>query len=175
MKYRHELYPMLSVEEALEKVLAMFHPLEVERAPVLETLGRVLAEDVVAPGDIPPHANTAMDGYAVQSADLAGAGPESAKRLRVIENLAAGYVAAQRVTPGTAIRIMTGAPMPEGADAVIPFEETHQHDEWVDCFAEMRIGENVGPAGKTCGGDARSRGTRIRPQEIGMWRPLGYG
>lgn len=177
MKYRHELYPMLSVEEALEKVLAMFRPLEAERVPVLETLGRVLAEDVIATGDIPPHANTAMDGYAVRAADLAGAGPESAKRLRVIENLAAGYVAAQRVTPGTAIRIMTGAPMPEGADAVIPFEETHQDGEWVDCFAEMRIGENVRPAGEDVRAGERTlvRGTRIRPQEIGMLAALGYG
>ncbi|HQE94006.1 MAG TPA: molybdopterin molybdotransferase MoeA [Anaerolineae bacterium] len=177
MKYRHELYPMLSVEEALEKVLTMFHPLEAERAPVLETLGRVLAEDVIAPEDIPPHANTAMDGYAVQAADLAGAGPESPKRLRVIENLAAGYVASERVTPGTAIRIMTGAPMPEGADAVIPFEETHQEGEWVDCFAAMRVGENVRQAGEDvrAGECTLARGMRLRPQEIGMLAALGYG
>jgi len=173
---------MLSVEEALEKVLAMFRPLEAERAPVLETLGRVLAEDVVATGDIPPHANTAMDGYAVLAADLEGAGPDSAKRLRVIENLAAGYVASERVTSGTAIRIMTGAPMPEGADAVIPFEETHQDGmpqggAWVDCFVEMRVGANVRPAGEDvhAGERALTRGTRIRPQEIGMLAALGYG
>ena len=177
MKYRHELYPMLGVEEALEKVLAMFHPLEAERVPVLETLGRVLAEDVIATGDIPPHANTAMDGYAVQAADLVGAGPESPRRLRVIENLAAGYMAAERVTPGTAIRIMTGAPMPDGADAVIPFEETHQDGEWVDCFAEMRTGANIRPAGEDvrAGAHTLARGARIRPQEIGMLAALGYG
>lgn len=177
MKYRHELYPMLSVEEALEKVLAMFHPLEAERAPMLETLGRVLAEDVIAPEDIPPHANTAMDGYAVQAADLAGAGPELPHRLRVIENLAAGYIATQRVMPGTAIRIMTGAPLPEGADAVIPFEETYQEGEWVDCFAAMRVGENVRPAGEDvrAGECTLARGMRLRPQEIGMLAALGYG
>jgi molybdopterin molybdotransferase len=177
MKHKHELYPMLSVEAALEKVMAMFHPLEAERVPVLETLGRVLAEDVVAIGDIPPHANTAMDGYAVQAADLAGAGPGSPKRLRVIENLAAGYMAAKRVTPGTAIRIMTGAPMPDGADAVIPFEETHQDGEWVDCFAGMGLGANVRSAGEDvrAGEHTLARGTRIRPQEIGMLAALGYG
>lgn len=177
MKYRHELYPMLSVEEALEKVLAMFRPLRVERAPVLETLGRVLAEDVIAIGDIPPHANTAMDGYAVRAADLAGARPESPKRLRVIENLAAGYVAAQQVTPGTAIRIMTGAPMPEGADAVIPFEAAHQEGAWVDCFAAMRVAANVRPAGEDvrAGEHTLTRGTRIRAQEVGMLAALGYG
>jgi len=167
---------MLSVEEALEKVLTMFHPLEAECVPVLETLGRVLAEDIIAKGDIPPHPNTAMDGYAVQAADLAGAGPTSPKRLRVIENLAAGYLATQRVTPGTAIRIMTGAPMPDGADAVIPFEETHQDGEWVDCFAAIRVGENVRPAGEDVRAGERTlaRGTRIRPQEIGMLAALGY-
>ena len=74
MKYKHELYPMLSVEAALEKVLAMFQPLEAERVPVLETLGRVLAEDIVAKGDIPPHANTAMDGYAVLVRRFGGRG-----------------------------------------------------------------------------------------------------
>jgi molybdopterin molybdotransferase len=177
MRHERELYPMLSVEAALEKVLAMFHPLEVERVPVLETLGRVLAEDAIAPGDIPPHANTAMDGYAVQAADLAGAGPESPRRLRVIENLAAGYIATQRVSSGTAIRIMTGAPMPEGADAVIPFEETHQDGEWVDCFAAMRSGENVRLAGEDvrAGECTLARGARIRPQEVGMLAALGYG
>ncbi len=176
MKPEHELYPLLSVEEALEKVLTMFHPLEAERVPVLETLGRVLAEDIVAKGDIPPHANTAMDGYAVQAADLVGAGPESLKRLRVIANLAAGYVAAERVTPGTAIRIMTGAPMPDGADAVIPFEETRQDGEWVECFAAVRVGENVRPAGEDVRAGERTLrcGTRIRPQEIGMLAALGY-
>ncbi len=177
MKYRHELYPMLSVEEALEKVLAMFEPLAAERAPLLETLGRVLAEDVIAPGDIPPHANTAMDGYAVQAADLTGAGSETPVRLRVIENLAAGYIAAQRVAPGAAIRIMTGAPLPEGADAVIPFEETHQEGEWVECFAAMRVGANTRPAGEDVRAGERTLtcGMRIRPQEIGMLAALGYG
>jgi len=168
---------MLSVEEALEQVLAMFHPLEAEHVPLLEALGRVLAEDIIAIGDIPPHANTAMDGYAMQAADLRNAGPESPKRLRVIENLAAGYLAAERVTPGTAIRIMTGAPLPEGADAVIPFEATQQDGEWVDCFAEMPLGANIRPAGEDIHAGERplTRGARIRPQEVGMLAALGYG
>ncbi|MBN1876007.1 MAG: molybdopterin molybdenumtransferase MoeA, partial [Anaerolineae bacterium] len=148
MNPKHELYPMLSVEDALEKVLAMFHPLEAERMPVLETLGRVLAEDIIAQGNIPPHANTAMDGYAVLAADLVGARPEFPKRLRVIENLAAGYVASKHVTPGTAIRIMTGAPLPDGADAIIPFEETRQDGDWVDCFAEIPAGKHIRLAGE---------------------------
>jgi len=108
MRHSHQLYPILSVEDALEQILSVFHPLEEERVPVLEALGCVLAADVYATGDIPPHANTAMDGYAVLGADTAGAGPGSPKTLTVIENLAAGYMAERTVTQGTAIRIMTG-------------------------------------------------------------------
>ena len=134
MKHEHELYPMLSVEDALEHVLRAFHPLEPERVPILETLGRVLAEDIYADINIPPHANSAMDGYAVIAADTAGADPDTPVRLHVIENLAAGYVAEKTVTPGTATRIMTGAPVPDGADAVIRFERTHQEGEWVDLY-----------------------------------------
>ena len=176
MRHNHELYPILSVEKALEKVLSVFHPLEVERMPVLEALGRVLAEDIRARGDIPPHANTAMDGYAVIAADTAGATPESPVALRVIENLAAGYVAGAKVTPRAAIRIMTGAPMPDGANAVIPFEETSQEGDLVLLFAEMAVGKNVRFAGEDVreGTQVLSAGARLRPQEIGMLAALGY-
>lgn len=177
MKPRHDLYPMLSVEEALERVLAAFHPLEAERVPLLESLGRVLAQDVVAGGDIPPHDNSAMDGYAVMAADTQGAATESPVRLRVIENLAAGYQAARTVTPGTAIRIMTGAPLPAGADAVIQFEETRQEGEWVALFSAAKVGLNVRYAGEDVrrGDLILSKGTWIRPQEVGMLASLGVG
>ncbi len=176
MNHKHNLYPMLSVEEALAKVLAMFQPLEPERVPILEALGRVLAEDVFAKDNIPPHTNSAMDGYAVLARDLDGAEPGAPRRLRVIENLAAGYITSLRVTPGVAIRIMTGAPLPSGADAVIPFEETQQDGDWVDCFAAVPVGENVRLAGEDVRAGQRTlaRGTRIRAQEIGMLAALGY-
>ncbi len=176
MKHRHKLYPMLSVEEALRRVLEMFEPLAAENVPILDALGRVLAEDVVARDNIPPHANTAMDGYALQAANIAGAKPEAPRRLKVIENLAAGYVASERVTPGTAIRIMTGAPMPEGADTVIPFEETQQTGDWVTCFTELPVGKNVRLAAEDVrNGDLiLEKGVRIRPQEVGMLAALGY-
>ena len=104
--------PMLSVEEALERILKAFRPLEPEQVDLLEALGRVLAEDVGADTDIPPFANSAMDGYAVRTADTAGASQESPERLRIVGEVAAGYVDETTVTPGTAIRIMTGAPLP---------------------------------------------------------------
>jgi len=102
MRHTTELYPMLSLEEALERVLAAFEPLPSERVPVLEALDRVLAEDVHADMDIPPLANTAMDGYAVRCDDTGGALPNTPRRLRVVADLAAGYVLDQPIQPGAA-------------------------------------------------------------------------
>ncbi|MBN1246576.1 MAG: molybdopterin molybdotransferase MoeA [Anaerolineae bacterium] len=166
---------MLSVESALEKVLSVFHPLETEHEALLEALDCVLAEDVYAGGDIPPHANTAMDGYAVIAAGTVGARPGSPVTLAVIENLAAGYMAEETVARGQAIRIMTGAPMPEGADAVIPFEDTAQDGDTVKLYAEVTAGENVRLAGEDvkAGTQVLWSGTRLRPQELGMLAALG--
>jgi molybdopterin molybdotransferase len=143
-----EEYLMLSVEEALERVLSPFQPLPPERIPVLETLGRVVTEDVFAEMDIPPLANTAMDGYAVRAADTAGVSRESPVRLRIIYDLAAGYTTDSAVTAGCAIRIMTGAPIPPGADAVVQFEDTEQKYEWVEIFKGVKTGTNVRLAGE---------------------------
>ncbi|MCR4407454.1 MAG: molybdopterin molybdotransferase MoeA [Anaerolineae bacterium] len=170
-----ELYPMLSVEEALEQVLSHFRPLEPERVPILEALDRVLAEDVYSSFDIPPRANSAMDGYALLAADTRGAGPQTPKRLRIIGDVAAGYVSEAAVTPGTAIRIMTGAPIPPGADAVVRFEDTKQQGEWVDVFIEVPAGNEIRLAGEDVrrGELVLRRGIRIRPQEVGMLASLG--
>ncbi len=169
------MYPMLSVEAATDLLLSHFHILEPETVPVLETLGRVLAEDVHANEDIPPHANTAMDGYAVLAADTAGATAETPRRLRIIGDLAAGYVSQTVVTQGTAIRIMTGAPVPPGADAVIQFEETQRDGEWVDVRKPVCMAENIRSAGEDVrrGALVLHRGSHIRPQELGMLATLG--
>jgi len=170
------LYPLLSVEDALDRVLAAFEPLEPEHVPLLETLGRVLAEDVYAEMDIPPLANTAMDGYAVRAADTAGASPAQPVRLRIVHDLAAGYTTAVTVTPGTAIRIMTGAPIPPGADAVVQFEDTARDSEWVQVFKGVPVGQNVRQAGEDVqrGALILPRGTVIRPPEVGMLAALGH-
>lgn len=115
---------MISVEEALEHILKHFEPLEAERVRILDALNQVLAEDVYSDVDIPPFDNSAMDGYAVRGADTVGGSRDSPVSLRVVADLAAGYTTDVAVEPGTAIRIMTGAPMPAGADAVVRFEET---------------------------------------------------
>jgi molybdopterin molybdotransferase len=175
MKHKHDLYPMLSVEEALGRVLQMFQVLEPERVSLLDALGRVLTDDVRADINIPPHDNSAMDGYAILANDVSGAGPETPVRLRVIENLAAGYVADHEVISGTAIRIMTGAPVPAGADSVVRFERTHQDGEWVDVFYASPAGNNIRRAGEDVrrGDLVLKAGTRIRPQEIGMLASCG--
>jgi molybdopterin molybdotransferase len=117
---------MISVEEATERILSYVHVLDAEEKPILDALGQVTAEDVASGMDIPPLDNTAMDGYAVRAEDTRGASDGSPVTLRVIGELAAGYVYDGRVEPGTAVRIMTGAPMPAGSDAIVPFEETDE-------------------------------------------------
>jgi len=166
---------MLSVEDALERVLSVFSPLEPERVPILESVDRVLAKDVYADMDIPPHANSSMDGYAVLAADTARASRESPARLRIVGELAAGYVTETPVTPGTAIRIMTGAPIPPGADAVVKVEDTVSQGEWVDVFAAPPVGQYIRPAGEDVrqGSLVLPRGVLVRPQEIGMLATLG--
>jgi len=170
-----EEYIMLSVEEALERVLSAFQPFPPERIPIMETLGRVVTEDVFSDMDIPPLANTSMDGYAVQAGDTTGASWENPVRLRIIYDLAAGYTTDLRVTAGCAIRIMTGAPIPPGADAVVQFEDTEQKHEWVEIFKGVEPGTNVRLAGEDVkkGELILPRGTEIRPQEVGMLAALG--
>ncbi|MGE3576728.1 MAG: gephyrin-like molybdotransferase Glp [Dehalococcoidia bacterium] len=176
---------MISVEEARERILAFFPRLEPEEKPLLESLGQVLAEDIVAPFDLPPLANTGMDGYAVIAADTAGATETSPSRLKVVANLAAGYVRDVPLGPGEAVRIMTGAPIPPGADAVVPFEETDEilrgpnqqptRGDSVAVFKAALPGANV----RARGGDIREgstviqQGRVVRPSEVGVLSSIG--
>jgi molybdopterin molybdotransferase len=117
---------MISVEEARGRILAAIERLPPEEKELADALGQVLAEDVTSPITIPPLDNTSMDGYAVRAADTAGASETAPVTLRVIGEVAAGYLFDGEVQPGTAVRIMTGAPIPPGADAIVPFEETDE-------------------------------------------------
>jgi molybdopterin molybdotransferase len=177
---------MLSVEEARSRILEMFQPLESERKPILEALGQVLAEDVSSPMFIPPLANSAMDGYAVQSSDITGATPDTPKSLRVIGQVAAGQLPQNEVVPGTAVRIMTGGPIPPGADTVVPFEDTDEYDlkssgMGLSDIAEIKVnigaseGSNVRPAGQDIskGQTVLKKGMLLRPSEIGVLASVG--
>jgi molybdopterin molybdotransferase len=176
---------MISVEEARDRILAFFARLEPERKAILDALGQVLAEDVVAPFDIPPLDNTAMDGYAVRAADTAGASETSPRELRVVGDLAAGYVSDREVGPGEAVRIMTGAPMPPGSDAVVPFEET---DEVMRSPGERATKAGAVKVFKAAAASANIRfrgedvrkgqvvleaGRVVRPSEVGVLSSLG--
>jgi molybdopterin molybdotransferase len=177
---------MIPVEEARARILSYFHQLQPEERPLLDALGQALAEDVRAEFSIPPLDNTAMDGYAVRAADTAGASEEHPVELRVIGELAAGYVYDGTVTPGTAVRIMTGAPMPAGADSIVPFEETDEtgrgvpskvgHVEGrVKVFKAAEPGNNIRSAGEDvrAGEVVLPRGTVLRPAHIGVLASLG--
>jgi molybdopterin molybdotransferase len=177
---------MLSVEEALQKILNEVDILEEESVPILESLGQVLAEDIKSDIDVPPLDNSGMDGYAVRSGDTAGASEKTPKFLRVIDTVMAGSISKNEVVPGTAVRIMTGAPVPRGADSVVQFENTDEEkrkasapDEpltQVGILSEARPGLNIRKAGEdiTRGTIALKKGIVIRAAEIGLMASLGY-
>jgi molybdopterin molybdotransferase len=177
---------MISVEEALYKILQEVDVLEEEKAPILDALGQVLAEDIKSDIDVPPLDNSAMDGYAVLSRDTAGASSQSAKTLRVIDAVMAGGISRKEVTPGTAVRIMTGAPLPRGADAVVQFENTDEEErkkiaggeliKEIGIMAEAETGLNVRRAGESIARGARvlNKGAVIRPAELGLLASVGH-
>jgi molybdopterin molybdotransferase len=161
---------MLSVEEARERILAHMRPLPAERVALTEALGRLLAEDAVAHDDLPPFANSAMDGYALRSEDAAGASPQSPRELRLAGEVPAGSVFEGVVGPGEAVRILTGAPLPAGADAVLQQELTEVGGGRVRLLAEAPAGNNVRPAGDDArrGQTLLSAGSDIGPSEIAL-------
>jgi len=167
----HSSYPVLSVEQAREHILANLSPLAPQRVDILEALGLVLVSDVVAGGSIPPHDNAAMDGYAVQYRDL-GSAPV---RLQVVGQVAAGSVWSGVLQPGQALRIMTGAPMPAGADTVVRFEDTQTAEDTVLIRRVPEEGANVRHAGEDVqpGEVVLAAGTVLGPAEIGMLASLG--
>jgi len=112
----------LSVAEALDRLLSSLEVLPSEVVPLDASIGRVLAEEIRAGGDLPPFANSAMDGFAVRAADTARASPSVPVFLKVVGDVATGSVPGARLAPGEAARIMTGGMLPSGADAVVPVE-----------------------------------------------------
>jgi molybdopterin molybdotransferase len=187
----------VTVQEALEAILASFAPLETVEVALPEALGLVLAEDVAADMNIPPFDNSSMDGYAVRAADVAGASDERPARLRVIGYLPAGGAPRddERVEAETAFRIMTGAPVPPGADAIVRFEDTsegrpldapqlqpeHSRASAVQVGGEVAIYREVseGTNVRRAGGDIREgevvlqTGDLIGPATIGVLASLG--
>jgi len=177
---------LISVEEALAEILSHVRPLSLESIPILESLGLVLGEEIVSDVDIPPFNNSGMDGFALRSDDVAQATGNVPTRLEVVDTVAAGYVSASRVESGHAIRIMTGAPIPEGADAVVPIEDTgdaHRAKEErlaapvseIEVYVPVKAGDNVRFAGEDVrrGEAVLEPGRVIRPQEVGVLASVG--
>jgi molybdopterin molybdotransferase len=163
------------VTEAQDMVLHCVTPVGVEKVPLLDALHRVIAEDVTAPRHIPPHDNSAMDGYAVRYSDIAGASAERPAVLKVVEILPAGKTPQRRVESGQAVKIMTGAPMPAGADTVVQVEYTNAGDTMVEIYRAPCSGSNL----RRCGEDIRRgesvllQNTRLRPAELGILASVG--
>lgn len=167
---------MISIEEARARVLAEAAPLPTEIRPLSEVLDSVLAEDIVAPHDVPPFSNSGMDGFAVRAADTVDASPNDPALLTVVAVVPAGQVSAVPVREREAAKIMTGAPVPEGADAVVQSEAVEDLGSQVRVFEPIRPGKNVRRAGEDVPAGTRvlAAGTVLGPGEIGLIASLGH-
>src|ERR1700719_2549399 len=165
---------MTSADQALQIVLDNVASLGVERLSITAALGRVLAEEVHSPRDIPGFDNSAMDGYAVRAADVASASETHPVRLEVLETVAAGMMPSRQVASGQAIRTMTGAPIAPGADAIVPVERTRTSGTIVEIMAGAEAGSFVRPRGEDlrCDELVMSAGKTISPSDLGMLASL---
>ena len=165
---------MISVDDALTIILDAIPVLGLERVHILDSLDRVLGEDVHAPYSIPPWDNSAMDGYAVIHGDIEGASRQNPAVLNVVGDLPAGYTAQKPIFRGEAIRIMTGAPIPGGCDTVVKVEDTGAEGDRVKIFNVPARGEHIRRAGEDVmqGSLVLSRGSILRPAAVGMLSSL---
>ncbi len=166
---------MIHVDEARETILSRIAFKGVEKISIAESLGRVLTEDIVARRSNPPMDNSAMDGYALIAEDIESATPENPVRLELGEEIAAGYSAQTVLKRGQAFRIMTGAPIPQGANAVIMQEDTEKNGNSVLVKDRADVGENIREAGEDVktGEMVIAKGVRITPAHIGMMAVVG--
>ena len=165
---------MTSADQALQIVLANVAPLGIERVSITAALGRILAEEIHSPRDIPGFDNSAMDGYAVRAADLASATAASPARLEVLETVGAGTMPTRQVAAGQAVRTMTGAPVALGADAIVPVERTRTEGNFVEIMAVAEVGAFVRPRGEDLrhGELVMSAGKTLGPSDLGMLASL---
>ena len=166
---------MISVEEALDRILSRVAVLGDERVPLTGALHRVLAQDVDSPLDMPPWPASSMDGYALRSADTQTAGPAAPARLAVAGRVPAGGMAEHAIRPGEAFRIFTGAPLPEAADAIIPQEDVRVEGPALLVPRPVREGEFVRPRGEDMrrGDRVLERGRVLSAADVGLLATVG--
>ncbi|HZI80679.1 MAG TPA: gephyrin-like molybdotransferase Glp [Vicinamibacterales bacterium] len=167
----------IPLTEAQDIISAAIRPLDrTETVPLSEVRGRVLARDVLAPADVPPFARAAMDGYAVRAADTTGASRDTPVLLRRIETIYTGQMPVQAVAAGLCSEVATGAPMPDGADAVVMVEETSAAGDDVQLFAAAAAGQNVGRQGQDIrtGQLVLAAGTMLTASRVGAIAALGH-
>jgi molybdopterin molybdotransferase len=173
---------LLSVADALQRILNAFSPTESVNIDTSQAYRKVLAEDVIAGIDLPVFSNSSMDGYAVRATDVADASPDTPVVLQVVGDIAAGYSLDIELGPGQAVRIMTGGPLPAGSDAVVPVEETKYHAQVSGLTAQnvailrsFDSGDYVRPKGQDvrAGELVLRAGARLRPQDVGLIAMLG--
>ena len=168
----------ISLEEARRRLDAAVRPIaRSERARLEDAVGRVAAADVTSPIDVPPFARSAMDGYAVVSADTEGATRSTPVRLRLLDRIYTGQVSAVTIAPGTCAEIATGAPLPSGADAVVMVEETGGSTDGneIEIFATAAAGQHVGRCGADIAAGDRviAAGDLLSPSRIGAVAAIG--
>ncbi|MBI3921782.1 MAG: molybdopterin molybdotransferase MoeA [Armatimonadetes bacterium] len=167
---------MLSVIEAQERILRAVAPLAVEMVSLQFALGRILAKDSVCPLDLPPFNNSGMDGYAVLAEDTVGASEANPVKLKVLGTVAAGDWWIDPLRAGQALRIMTGALIPPGADAVVMVEKTRPSADIVEILQQAKSGQNIRPKGEDVpqGKTVIREGTRLRAAEVGLLASMGF-
>lgn len=174
---------LISVTEALQRILAEFNSVGTTRVPLAEAGGRILSTDVAARLDLPPFANSSMDGFAVRAADTLPAAPDNPVELAVVGDIPAGSFPSFMLEPGQAARIMTGAPLPDGADAIVPVENTNfpyrefnpDLPKCVQVFRTVEEGAHVRPKGEDvrAGQLLLAKGRRLKPQDVGILASIG--
>ena len=166
---------MIQVQDAREQILSKIKVKGVEKVSLDQALGRVLAEDIISRVNNPPLDNSAMDGYALIAQDIVTATPESPIKLEVVEEIAAGYSAKGTLKPGQAMRIMTGAPVPSGANAVLMQEDTEKDGNFILCMDKADDQENIRKAGEDVkvGETVLKKGITLNPAHIGMMAVVG--
>ena len=165
----------IKVDEARKIILEKIKVQGTEKVSISEALGRILSEDIIARRNNPPMDNSAMDGYALKAKDIELATSENPIKLEIIEDLAAGYSPKMTIQSGQAVRIMTGAPIPEGADAVIMQEDTERNENSVQVKDKAEIRENIRDAGEDVreGETVIKKGAKLLPAHIGMMAVVG--